>query len=390
MSLRWVVCGVLALGSFASAQPMVLIDSPGNPPGPNGLGAVDSPFRIGVTEVTNDEYAAFLNAVAAQSDPHQLWRPDMAHSVCGGIARSDRPEGGYVYAPMPGWANRPVAYLSWYSLARMANWMHYGMPKTGASTLGTTEGTDAQGAYDTRAFPPPGQEPDYRALPERRNPGATHWIPNQNEWYKAAYYDPTRLGERPYWDFATRSSSPPQADDPPGGPNSAAYLAGERMPDAGPFYLPEVTAYAARSYFGTLGQAGSLWEWVEDWRSRGDGKGWRRDEWTRGLRGGSFVYTEIGLHARNTDPGDPAQAFYVYGGRLARAATPPQTASLSVVQGARRWAQGAPRRELVVRVLIAGVLIGAGGTLALGLAATALPRLARWARSRRGQRPRHA
>src|SRR5262245_2263385 len=51
---------------------------PSEPPFQAGcFGAVAAPFKIARTEVTNAQYAAFLNAVA-QSDPNGLYNTSMA------------------------------------------------------------------------------------------------------------------------------------------------------------------------------------------------------------------------------------------------------------------------------------------------------------------------
>src|SRR5262245_62020554 len=78
------------------------IGDPGNPPFCEctfsgwTAGAVDHPYRISKYEVTNSEYAEFLNAKAA-ADPLGLYNTEMA-SGYGGIARGGSP-GGYTYAP---------------------------------------------------------------------------------------------------------------------------------------------------------------------------------------------------------------------------------------------------------------------------------------------------
>ena len=39
---------------------------------------------------------------------------------------------------------------------------------------------------------------------------ATHWvISSENEWYKAAYYDPAKPGGAGYWPFAVSGGSAP-------------------------------------------------------------------------------------------------------------------------------------------------------------------------------------
>ncbi len=51
-----------------------------------------------------------------------------------------------------------------------------------------------------------------------RNPGATWVIPTENEWYKAAYYQPAAQGgdSDSYWAYPMRTNSVPYSDQPPG------------------------------------------------------------------------------------------------------------------------------------------------------------------------------
>jgi hypothetical protein len=69
---------------------LATIDEPGNPTDTNGLGAVDSDFRIGRFEVTNTQYVVSLNAVAA-ADPNGLYAELMSDSDRGGIIRLGAP-----------------------------------------------------------------------------------------------------------------------------------------------------------------------------------------------------------------------------------------------------------------------------------------------------------
>src|SRR5262245_56710468 len=52
-----------------------------------GFGSVDYHYRMGKTEITNAQYAEFLNAVAA-ADPYELWFGDGATDPQIGIVRS--------------------------------------------------------------------------------------------------------------------------------------------------------------------------------------------------------------------------------------------------------------------------------------------------------------
>lgn len=65
----------------------VLVGDPGAPPEPTtGLGRVTTSFRMGRYEITNAQYAQFLNSTAVFADPHGLWHrnhPNHALAVYG-------------------------------------------------------------------------------------------------------------------------------------------------------------------------------------------------------------------------------------------------------------------------------------------------------------------
>ena len=85
------------------------------------LGAVAYAYRIGTTEVTNAQYATFLNAKAA-SDPLALYNTSMGSDARGGITRSGV-SGSFTYAAKTNMGNKPVNYVSWYDSIRFANWL---------------------------------------------------------------------------------------------------------------------------------------------------------------------------------------------------------------------------------------------------------------------------
>ena len=108
--------------------------------GPDAIvAAVAYNYRIGTTEVTNSQYAEFLNAKAA-SDPFGLYNTFMSDGLnYGGITQSG-PSGSYTYATIAGRGDMPVNWVSWYDSIRFANWLHNGQgsgdTETGAYTLG--------------------------------------------------------------------------------------------------------------------------------------------------------------------------------------------------------------------------------------------------------------
>ena len=241
-----------------------------------GFGAVGYEYAIGQYEITVDQYVTFLNAVAAApNDPAiaDLWQESMKEtkdyvSVEGLIAGTGTPNDPYVYSTVPdaNWGQdagrRAILEISWFAAARFANWLHNG----------ATAGADTEtGAY-TLNYATTGVF--------TKNAGARWWIPSDDEWYKAAFYDPTKPDANHYWQYPTRSDALPAAEAPPGGSNSANY--DSRLNEG--MKITPVGAYSASaSYYGTYDQAGLAWEWTDAQYLDHDGQ-----PVTRGLRGGSW------------------------------------------------------------------------------------------------------
>lgn len=278
-------------------------------------GSVPYDFYIARDELSNAQYCRFLNAVAAHGDPENLWDKNMENAIGGYIRRATNSDGTYTYSLTDSAAaDLPVVYVSFFDLARYCNWLHYGTPK-GGEVLGITEGNDTQGAYDTsrfRAVAEGREQPSPNLI--RRNKGARFFLPDDNEWYKAAYFDPDKLGNRKYHDYPVRSDNAPSQ-------LQANYMTGSTLAIGAPRYYAPVDSFRnAESFFGTRQQGGNVWEYIEGWRYGATG--------TISLRGGSWQYTEFGLHCLNEDPGELSEGSYLVGGRVAMAAdengyTPP-------------------------------------------------------------------
>lgn len=82
-----------------------------NDPATGGLyGGVNYDYRIGTYEVTNAQYAAFLNEKAKTSSLG-LYHFQMGSSPFGGISQSGA-EGSFTYAVRTNMANKPVIFVS--------------------------------------------------------------------------------------------------------------------------------------------------------------------------------------------------------------------------------------------------------------------------------------
>jgi formylglycine-generating enzyme required for sulfatase activity len=251
-------CGAvtsLAVSTAAASItiPTVPVGNPGNAADPaTGWGSVSYRYNIGQTEVTNAQYAAFLNAVA-RTDTFNLYNTNMAGSF-GGISRSGS-VGSYTYSTFSGRANHPVNFVSFWDATRFANWLHNGQP-TGAQNASTTE----DGAYTLTSGGISGN-----AI--TRNGGWQWAVTSENEWYKAAYFQPASAGgdSDNYWLYTTSSNAPPAT--------AQANILGNGINNTTP-----VGSYAANSN-GTFDMGGNVWEWNEAILS-----GSRRV-----VRGGSFT-----------------------------------------------------------------------------------------------------
>jgi len=258
-------CSIIVTMALSAATlgqisiPTVFVGNPGNAADPTtGYGSVAYTYNIGTYEVTNAQYAAFLNAKAA-SDPFNLYNTAMGNvNWFGGITRSGSP-GSYTYAPVEGRENNPVLFVPFWGATRFANWLHNGQgngdTETGAYTL-TADGT----ANNTIS----------------RNAGWRWAVTSEDEWYKAAYHQPASAGgdADDYWLYPTSSNSisPWQAN--------YGNLIGNTTP---------VGSYTANHY-GTFDMAGNAYEWNEAIIFNSDSS-------FRGLRGGSYFYNVNYLRA---------------------------------------------------------------------------------------------
>ena len=182
-------------------------------------------------------------------------------------------------------------------------------------------------------------------IPATHDLGAKYWIPTENEWYKAAYYNPTlNSNTGGYYDWATQSDTAPgnavgtgsnlaNTRTDTGFTKSSGPLLLLQTPDPlkGPNMLTPVGTFSgSASYYGTFDQDGNVTEWNESIYDPtavfGDYNG--SVNGTRSKRGASFYNNDPGSSHRD-DGLMPNDASYGAGFRLAHNPSPPSNSTSS-------------------------------------------------------------
>jgi formylglycine-generating enzyme required for sulfatase activity len=262
-------------GSTSVNIDFVTVGDPGNPDDihGDGYGGVDYTYRIGTYEVTDSQW----DAVAAADTS--------------GLLPQAEPWSG----------NQPAARVSWYQAAMYTNWLTSGDVAKGVYAIdsgGVVTGIDRAAAAATF--------------------GTTYFLPTEDEWYKAAYYEPAKPGGAGYWDYPTRL-------DEPGAPDGID-SAGDPAFDAvfGPYNQGgpnDVDNAGLLSAYGTMGQGGNVWEWSETIIGSG-----------RAMRGGAWdEQTPNSLHAASRIVPPPTEFHWDGGFRVASNGVPEPSTLVGLV-----------------------------------------------------------
>ena len=265
---------LITSASASITMDWVNVGNPGNAADPatgSLYGAVAYAYQIGKHEVTNSQYGAFLNAKGA-SNSGAIYNSSMTGT---GITQTGS-SGNFSYSVTSGFENKPVVHVSWFDAARFANWMMNGQGggdmETGAYTLnGATSGIITA------------------------NIGAQVYIPTENEWYKAAYYNAATTS---YSLYPNGQDTITTADANYGGAVGSTTDVGSYTGDG--------------SSYGTFDQGGNVWEWNDAVISGS----------SRGVRGGSFNNNENSLRASGRVNFDPSNGNSSIGFRVASVPEP--------------------------------------------------------------------
>jgi formylglycine-generating enzyme required for sulfatase activity len=281
--------GTFGSGANSFEIDFVTIGDAGNLPdttgNPNPTGSVTQAFRMGQFEIS-EQMIVKANTLGGL-----------------GITKDNRG------------ADKPATGISWNEAARFVNWLNTSTGNSPAYKFALQPGevgyavnanADLWTIADGAAFDP--------ANPYR-NASARFFLPNTNEWYKAAYYDPSTGG---YFDYPTGSNAAPTGVNDGTAAGTAVY---NRPFGQGP---ADVMVAGGLSPYGTMGQGGNVFELEESDFDMVNGPSANN----RGLRGGYWSSGSLNLQSSNRVSSAPTNQQNFIGFRVAAVIPEPSTAIL--------------------------------------------------------------
>ena len=223
----------------------------------------------------------------------------------------------------PHWTDpdQPINGVSWYEAAQFVNWLNISTGHQAAYKFTGTQGTSSY-ALATWSV----EEAACGGTNLYRHKEAFYYLPTENEWVKAAYWNGVDLQT-----YATKNNGTPGEWRPTGGPSSDGQAAGWNYGHAYPSNTSatgqpwEVTeGYSPEELNGTFDMMGNVWEWTE---SPYDDTDFETDS-SRAVRGGSHYDYRVKLESPSRTAYGPDYESSRGGFRVAAV---PEPASLALV-----------------------------------------------------------
>jgi len=205
---------------------------------------------------------------------------------------------------------KPATGISWFEAAKYVNWLNTSTGGTAAYKF------DGSGNFQLWSSTDAG----YNANNMFRNSLAKYWLPSTDEWYKAYAYG---KADGSWSNFPNGSNSAPTAVASGTAANTAVY---DQSFTKGP---ADITNAGGLSAYGTMGQGGNVWEWME---TAYDGSNNTAGE-IRDLRGGSWSDYSYMLDASRHINSDPTSGTLNIGFRVASVPEPSALSLLAVGLG---------------------------------------------------------
>lgn len=238
-------------------------------------------YRMGKYEITNEQWNKFI-------------------SINGPLMGN--PMSAYDFDADTIGANMPTNRVSWYEVAQFVNWLNISANHQPAYKFTGTIGMD-----DYTYVPWNVSDSGYDPSNPFRNSKAFYFLPNENEWVKAAYWNGSFLQA-----YATKPGDTLHQGDGLSG-TGWNYNDGNTGPE-GPWNVGS----GIEELNGTYDMMGNMWEWLES--------PWSKDNFfadaTRGNRGGAYGSSAPYLNMSGRYPYDPGHEHYPLGFRVASVPEP--------------------------------------------------------------------
>jgi formylglycine-generating enzyme required for sulfatase activity len=257
----------------------------------SGYGIVNHDYRIGTYEVTNDQWNKFTASLGVP--------------VTGS-------EGGYGIGSWFTGTNVPADRMNWYAAAQFVNWLN---TTTGHQPAYKFTGTQGLSTYTF--VPWSSTDAGYDASNPFRNTAAYYFLPTEDEWVKAAYWNGTALQT---W-ATTGDLFPAQGNGISGTGWNYVTSHFATNPDG-----PWAVGSGSQEINGTYDMMGNDWEWMESpWTSGVYGAGS-----SRGLGGGSWASGSDNLGSSCGGSAGPTYESFSLGFRVTSV---PEPGSLAMLLG---------------------------------------------------------
>lgn len=210
----------------------------------SGYGIVNNDYRMGTFEITNDQWTKFITAYGTPTgnpfsayDENTFWTGN----------------------------NIPTNNVSWYEAAQFVNWLNISNHYQAAYKF-----TGTQGMSNYTFTPWTVTDTGYNASNPYRNSKAFYFLPTEDEWIKAGYWNGTKLQN-----YATKAGE--------------SLHQGDRITSTGWNYIdngcgPWDVGSGSEELNGTYNMMGNVREWLESPYYSGR----YNSDSDRGLRGGSY------------------------------------------------------------------------------------------------------